>query len=149
MNKICLSVITNTHCRHGAMVLWLGAVLTLTPAVAAPPVQDITPDVQVHAGGFRLDRRTGQYVQGVTLVNTSGKPLHGKLYVNIGNLAPGIGLSARSAKASPVASSADGYWVSVSSGVEPLAPGGQVTAVLAFDNPGKQKIEYRARVFKE
>ena len=149
MNKRFLLLTANKNYRHGAKILWLGALLTLTPVVAAPPVQDITPDVEVQAGGFRLDRRTGQYVQGVTLVNISGKPLHGKLYFNVSNLGPGIGLSARSAKASPVAASPDGYWVSVSSGGTPLAPGGQVTAVLAFDNPGKQKIENRTRVFKE
>jgi hypothetical protein len=55
-------------------------------------MREITGQVETMASGFRLDRRTGHYVQSITLVNLGAQPVQGPLYVDAEAL-PGVSMA--------------------------------------------------------
>ena len=66
-------------------------------AFAANPdaggMREITGQVEAKVGGFRLDRRTGHFVQSVTLTNTGAQPVQGPLYIGAGTLPEGVSVA--------------------------------------------------------
>ena len=117
-------------------------------ALAANPdaggLREITGQVETTASGFRLDRRTGHFVQSVTLANTGGQPIRGPLYVGAGTLPEGVSVTGAQQ------ATAMGPLLSVpldKAGL--LKPGERRVTVLRFDNRENKPIQYRLRVFQK
>ena len=107
---------------------------------AIDALASVPTGVTVTRGGIALDRRTGKFVQAVTLKNTSATPISGTVALALDNLSANATLaSAAGATASPLAL--------VNVGVDNiLSPGESATVTLLFDNPSRAAITYSPRV---
>jgi len=117
------------------------AILVASPVCAS----DVSSQVTVSRSGFRLNRATNQFVQQVTLTNSTGGPISGPMQLVIENLssdatlANGSGVSACVAPGSPVVN------VSLGSG-NSLAAGASVILTLSFSDPSLGGITYGTAV---
>jgi hypothetical protein len=123
---------------QGGVVATSGVVTeVISPASCSP---NVTAQLNIAPGGFRRNAVTGQYVQTVTVTNTSNATIPGPLSLALGSLTPGVtalntnGVSVCAAPSAPF----------VDTGVCPagLAPGQSVSATLTFSNPSNKSIGY-------
>jgi len=127
---------------QGAAVSTSGIVTqVVSPTTCAP---SLLGQLNIVPGGFRRNPVTGQYIQTVTLTNTSGTAVTGPVSLALSNLSAGVtalntdGLTACSIPAGVPF---------VDSGLCPggtLAPGQSLSVSLAFSNPGNKAISYTA-----
>lgn len=108
-------------------------------------LHQIAPEnnVQLTRSGFVRDRRTGLYVQQITLTNNTTATLAGPFHVVLDNLSTTMTLSNQGGVTSVYSPLAAPY-VAVSA--SPLAPGASVTVTLQFTNPNNAAIGYTDRV---
>jgi hypothetical protein len=107
-------------------------------------VHDIAPlnNVTVKRGGIVRDRRTGKFVQTITITNPHAETLGGSFYLALDSLSPNAtlfnatGTTAAYTPASP--------YITVTTG--DLAPGASATVNLQFTNPTSGAITYTSRV---
>jgi hypothetical protein len=107
-------------------------------------VHDIAPrdNVSIKRGGFVRDRRTGQYVQNVTITNNTANTLGGSFQVVLDSLSANATLSNASGVTASYAPLGSSY-ITVTAG--DLAPGASATVALRFTNPSNAAITYTAR----
>jgi hypothetical protein len=106
----------------------------------------VPANVTVTRGGFVLDRRTGFFVQQITLKNTGTTPVSGQIALALDSLsanatlASAVGVTAATAPVgSPLAL--------VNVGVDNvLSPSESATVILQFTNPTRAGITYTTRV---
>ncbi len=113
---------------------------TITEGGGATPA-DVTAQVSITRGGFRLNQATGRYVQEVTLTNTSGAAIAGPVSLVLDGLGAGVTLFGQSGVTTALAPLGSPYI-----NVNTLNPGAPVNLVLEFTNPGNAAIQYSARV---
>ena len=114
------------------------AVLTPSGGCAA----DVTSEVAISRGGFRLNRATGHFTQLVTVTNNSGASIPGPISVvfdNVPSNATLFGLSGATACNAPAGSP----FISAPSD---LASGQSVTVTLEFIDTANTGITYSTRV---
>lgn len=119
-------------------------------AANAPDLADLfAPDalngpLAVTRSGFIRDRRTGHYVQQVTVTNTGATPLAGSVYVILDNL----GSNATLVNASGVTNNppAGNVYVVVPGTASGLAPGASAAVTLEFADSANAAITYTPRV---
>ncbi len=107
---------------------------------AIDALASVPTGVTVTRGGFVLDRRTGNFLQLVTLTNTGATPVSGTVAIALDSLSANATLtSAAGATASPLAL--------VNVGADNiLSPGESATVTLQFNNPTRAAITYTPRV---
>jgi hypothetical protein len=107
---------------------------------------DVSAQVSVSRGSFRLNRKTDRYVQTVTLRNTSSSPITGPVSLVLDNLSSNATLfntSGVTACAAPTGSS----YVNISVGADNILSAGERARVtLEFVNSSNQGITYTTRV---
>ncbi len=96
--------------------------------------------VTVNRGGIALDRRTGKFVQAVTLTNTSATPVSGTVALALENL------SANATLVNSTGSTANPLAVVDVGADNILSPGESATVTLQFNNPTRAGINYTPRV---
>jgi hypothetical protein len=112
-----------------------------TPGIAMD--ESTVNNVVVLKGGFRLNHATNQFVQTVTITNTSAGNIPGPVSLALDNLSTNatlVGANGSTSCTIPAGSS----FFNVQQG--PLASGQSVTATLQFSNPSNQGISYSPRV---
>lgn len=109
----------------------------------AHTVLDVSAQVQVTCGGFRLNRANGRYVQQVTLKNTSRSAITGPVSLVLDSLSANAGLANKSGVTAAIGLVGSPY-VDVTPGNLPA--GGSVTFTLEFTNPTNKSITYAKRV---
>jgi hypothetical protein len=125
---------------QGAAVSTSGIVTqVVSPTTCAP---SLAGQLNIAPGGFRRNAVTGQYIQTVTVTNTSGTPVVGPVSLALNNLSAGVtALNADGLTACSVPAGVP----FVDSGLCPggtLAPGQSLSVSLAFSNPGDKAISY-------
>ncbi|WP_082548038.1 discoidin domain-containing protein [Massilia sp. Root335] len=118
---------------------WVGnlAEVRLHGALSGPA--DLGASVHMTQQGATLNRATGKYVGAVTIANTSGATLSGRLALKLNNLASGLVLDN--------ATGTDGGAPYVSL-ADPLAAGASVTVNLTFSNPGRVPVSYTPQLLR-
>jgi hypothetical protein len=124
-------------------------------ALAAPYVQlavsvtkslcanDVSSQVSIAPGGFRLDRVTNQFIQTVTITNTSATAISGPLSLALGSLSSNATLINQNG--ATVCSGQQRGMPYADSGIclgMGLLPGNSVQFDLRFSNPTRQVIQY-------
>lgn len=104
------------------------------------PVDNVT----VARGGIVRDRRTGKYVQQVTITNNNAGSLTGPFYLALDTLSVNATLSNATGATSVYAPLGSSY-ITVPAGAT-LAPGASASVTLQFNNPTNAAITYTARV---
>ncbi len=117
------------------------AILTVRASSGGPV--NVTSDVSVTRSGFRYNFALHEFVQTVTVTNTSGSALSGLLALQLTNLSSNATL----ANASGTAANGDPYFDFVPSGGE-LAVGQSITVTLYFKDPTFQGITYGMQVWQ-
>ncbi len=107
---------------------------------------DITAQVSITRGGFRLNQVMGRYVQEVTLTNTSGAAIAGPVSLVLDGLSSSVTLFGQSGVTAALAPLGSPYLNMDLGGDNVLGAGETLKLVLEFTNPGEAAIQYRARV---
>ncbi|MGB8169098.1 MAG: alkaline phosphatase D family protein [Chthoniobacteraceae bacterium] len=114
--------------------------------VVTPEIPSIAPGVTVTRGGFVLDRRTGRFVQSVTVRNAGTTAITSPLSLVLDSLSVNASLDGAAGTTANLAPLGSPYvFVPVGSD-NALTPGESVTIVLNFVNPTRGAITYDARV---
>ena len=118
---------------------------SVTITATSPCATDVSGQVSVTRGGFRLNRSTRRYVQQVTLQNTSGSPIQGPVSLVLDNLSSNATLynaTGNTDCATPVSP-----YVSINVDSNNVFNVGETASVvLEFENPSNQGISYNTRV---
>ncbi len=128
---------------HMGIVAWVE--VRVHQGRQALPASDQTPWLQFHGSGFRLDRRTGNFVQTLTVTSTAPQPLQSPLYLILADLPPGVDLVnalGRTRQITPLGTPL----LELTAG-EPLMPGQSVTLRLEFINLQGVPITYTPEVY--
>jgi len=110
----------------------------------APAVADVSARVRVDRGGFSFNRRTGRFLQQVTITNTSAAPIIGPISLVLDDLSTNATLLNRTGTTRRVGRTGSPY-IDVP-GDGSLGVGQSVTILLEFDNPSLRSISYSTRV---
>ena len=112
---------------------------------ADPCATNVSSVVTVTQGNIRLNRRTGRYVQTVTLRNADG-PLAGPISLVLDNLSEGVSLINLTGTTS-CSTPAGRPYLNVDVGADAtFSPRERTTVTLEFDNPSGQPITYATNV---
>jgi hypothetical protein len=113
------------------------------------PATEVTSILDVNLGGLRLNRRTGFFVQRLTITNSTDKPMPGPLYVVLGNLPNNVEPIAFDGVTQALLPVGSPYirMPLIDDGLN-LAPSASVSLVLEFINPERLQIQYDLRVFR-
>ncbi len=103
-----------------------------------------TNNVAVALSGIIRDRRTGKYVQSVTITNNNAGALTGPFFVALDSLSVNATLVNATGTTSVYAPLTSSY-ITVPAGAT-LAPGASASVTLQFTNPTNAAITYTARV---
>jgi uncharacterized protein len=113
--------------------------------VLAACAADVSKQVSVSLGGFRLDRKTGRYQQTVTIRNISTSPIAGPMSLVLDNLSSNATLYNKSGTTSCAAPASP--YVDVNLGhANTLKAKGNASVGLEFTSPANQAISYSTRV---
>jgi hypothetical protein len=119
----------------------VGGTYLLSPSGACG--QDVTSQVQVMRGGFRLNHATGHFTQTLTVTNTSGSTIAGPISVALDNVpsnATLYGISGATFCSAPQGS------LYLNLPAASLYPGVPVTATVEFIDTDQTGISYTVRV---
>jgi uncharacterized delta-60 repeat protein len=131
---------------QGGAGIWGADTATVTLLdVAPPPVQDVTPFVQVQLGKAKRIGVSMRYRQKVTLVNAGPQALHGPLSLILDGLKKATKVVQAKGKTQGLSPLGSPYVV-LDPGPGPLQPGQARTFVIRFRNPAGKKIAYTPRV---
>lgn len=121
---------------------------TITPAQVEGgqlfTMHEIAPDnnVAIARGGFVRDRRTGKYVQQITITNNNATALNGPFYYVLDSLSTNATLFNANGSTS-VYTPAGSSFITVPGAT--LAPGASASVTLQFNNPTNAAITYSPR----
>jgi hypothetical protein len=125
---------------QGTAVSTSGIVTHVVSSTTCAP--NLVGQLNIVPGGFRRNAVTGQYIQTVTVTNTSGTGVVGPVSLALNNLSAGV--TALNADGLTACSVPTGVPF-VDSGLCPggtLAPGQSLSVSLAFSNPANKAINY-------
>ncbi len=131
-----------------------GSLSDIATFVVEDPAQplspdDLTPQVSISKTGFRLDRNTGFFVQGITVTNTSANPLPASLYLVLSGLTDGVTLVDKSGFTENLPATGSPYLAVTLPGEGlTLPPGSSVPFMLQFLNPQRKTITYSLTLFR-
>jgi hypothetical protein len=112
-----------------------------------PPTMEQTSNVQITKSGFKRDQTTGQFVQMITVKNTSNLPLSRPLMLVVSGIPEGVEL-VNSSGDTKVIEPVFSQFVSIKVDEEDfLSPGASGTAILKFRNRDGVPIVHNLRVF--
>lgn len=111
-------------------------------AIAPPTVVDVTSNVKISQTGIRYDRRTGQFVQQVTVANITAGFISDPVSLVLDNLSSNVTLANLDGT-----NSGGAPYVTLNTGGDGLAPGESTSILLQFSNPTFQSITYKPAVF--
>jgi phosphodiesterase/alkaline phosphatase D-like protein len=104
------------------------------------------PNVTVSRSGFVLDRRTGRFVQQITLKNVGTTPIVGSVAVALDSLSANATLSPSAGVTGATAPGGSPLALVDVGADNVLSPGESVSIVLQFLNPSRAAITYSPRV---
>jgi hypothetical protein len=107
---------------------------------------NVTAQVTVSPSGMRYDRVSGQFVQSVTLTNTSASPVTGPVSLVLNNLSANAQLASPSGFTGCGAQTPAPFTDAGICTGGSMAPGSSVSMLLRFNNPTMQGISYAAGV---
>jgi hypothetical protein len=107
-----------------------------------PVATDVTAQFKIQIGGYRYNRKTGRYVQRITLTNKGG-PLNGPISLVLDGLSANATLLNKTAVTILLAPAGSPY-INVASGN--MAPKAKVSVDLEFSDPSNATINYSTRV---
>ena len=116
------------------------------PAATDGPV-DVTTLVGVARGGYSFNRRTGRFVQAVTITNTGPGPIAGPISLVLDGLTPGVTLANQTGLTSSNTGQPGRPYINLLGVGESLAAGASVTIFMEFDNRLFLTIGYNLLVF--
>jgi uncharacterized protein YjiK len=125
---------------HGAFLSFDGAETGSPGSTASVP-----GSVQLTRSGYVRDRRTGTYVQQLTLTNTSAVGLQGPFFVALENVSANASLTNASGTTTALPPLGSPY-VLVPGSSGGLSAGASLNVVVQFDNPTNSAITYSPRV---
>lgn len=105
--------------------------------------EDVSSRVRVLRGGFRFDRRTGRYLQTLTLTNISSAIINGPISLAIDNLPAGVRLWNATGTTQRAGRSGSPY-ITLTENL--IAVGQSVSLVLEFLTPNQTAINYATRI---
>jgi hypothetical protein len=118
---------------------------TLTTAAAGVPT-DVTSQVTIHYGGFRVNHATGLVSQTLVLTNNGTTPIMGPISLVLDDLTSGVTLT-NATGTTAATSPAGSPYINLPLGTAGvLAPGQSVVIVLQFLDPDLVPINYTSRV---
>jgi uncharacterized repeat protein (TIGR01451 family) len=115
--------------------------ISLTTTVVTPV--NVSADVSVKGGSLSYNSALNEFVQTITLTNSSGSTLFGPLALQLTNLSSNATL----ANANGTQANGNPYVDFLSAG-HSLAAGQSITVTLYFRDPSKQGISYDTQVWK-
>jgi hypothetical protein len=123
----------------------------LGPDGADLPPTDQTAKVALGAGGFRLDRASGRYLQSVTIKNTNALPLWFPLNLVVADLPPNVELrvdfGGRTRKTAPLGTRYAYLHYEDAVRKDFFMPGDTLTVTLSFVNNTGVPITYTPKVY--
>jgi RHS repeat-associated protein len=137
---------SHTYTTAGTQNLSVTLATTGTSAMASPTatvVANVTADVSVKRSGFRYDFTTHEFVQTITLTNTSSNALVGSLALQLTHLSSNATL----ANASGADANGNPYIDFVTPSSQ-LAAGQSITVTLYFKDPTFKAITYDTQVWQ-
>lgn len=114
--------------------------------VPALPVE-LTGQVDITRGGIRLDRRTGFFVQPITVANATESALPGPLFLLLTDLTDGVSLVNKDGESTQVAPGSPLLALEPADGIA-LQPGEGLSWNLNFLDPERKRILYTPKVFR-
>jgi probable HAF family extracellular repeat protein len=119
----------------------------LLQPIAPPPCgSDITNEVAVARGGFRVNPSNGHFTQSLTVTNIGSSAIAGPIAVTLDGLSSYASLANASGSTTCATPAGSPYLLLNLGTAAALAPNASVSALLDFINPPKQGIEYSVRV---
>src|ERR1019366_5976556 len=116
--------------------------LSTSNGVAVPCASDVTSQVSVTSGGYRLNRTTGRFVQVLTLTNESAAIIPGPVSMALNYVSPNAAVFGRDGLTLDCGGPAFPY-VDVNLGSSGVwAPGASVSVTLEFEDIIRQSIQY-------
>jgi hypothetical protein len=119
-----------------------GGISTVTPFTIVAVVRDVSSQIDVTRGVFTFDRRTGTYLQQVTLTNHGSAGVNGPIYLILSGL--GGGSLQKSSGVTSKFTPAGRPYVTVPRSA--LAGGSSTTIQLQFSKTGAAGITYSTQV---
>jgi WD40 repeat protein len=119
------------------------ALADTTTLVLASGVTDVTGQVSITRGGFRYNRATGQFVQTVTIKNTSASAITGPISLVCDGLTSTASLANKTGSTSATSPAGSPY-IDVQAG--DLAAGASATVTVQFTASPTAAVNYTARV---
>jgi hypothetical protein len=129
-----------------SLLLKVAASATEDPA-GPDAAQDLTAGLTITRSGFRIDRKTGFYVQTIQFTNSQTVPVTGPLYLVVADLSSGVTVvnAGLTENVSPAGSP---YIALHPADGSSLQPGESLSLTLQFENGGRAPINYTPKVFK-
>jgi probable HAF family extracellular repeat protein len=118
----------------------------LLPQPPPPCGSDITNEVAVARGGFRVNPSNGHFTQSLTVTNIGSSAIAGPIAVTLDGLSSYASLANASGSTTCATPAGSPYLLLNLGTAAALAPNASVSALLDFINPPKQGIEYSVRV---
>jgi len=111
------------------------------------PPEDITAQLDIQRSGIRLNRRSGFFIQRITLTNPSALPIPGPLALILEGLPAGVTAVNRDSDTDRVLAGSAEFDIAVDQRLNSLLPGATVTFDVEFVNPERKRISYTPHVF--
>jgi len=113
------------------------------------PPADMTAELQIDYGGFRLNRHTGFFVQSVRITNPTDLPIIGPLNAVVSGLPAGMELMRKDSITRNLPPVGSPYFrLPLRTDGLSLYPGESVELLLEFLNPERQRINYDLQVIR-
>ena len=113
---------------------------------AIDAIASVPASVTVTRGGFVLDRRTGRFVQQVTLKNVGATTVSGSVAIALDSLSSNATLATSAGSTAATSPTGSPLAVVNVGGDNALTPGESATVTLEFTNPTRAAITYTPRV---
>ncbi len=111
------------------------------------PPEEVTGRLDIQRSGIRLNRRTGMFIQRVTITNPTELPIGGSMALILEGLTPGVTAVNRTTSTDRILPGSPQFDIPMDSRLHSLLPGTTVTFDIEFVNPNRQRIQYTPRVF--
>ena len=109
--------------------------------------EDVTHRFEMQKSGIRLNRRTGFYVQRITVRNVGIAPVPGPLVLVLSNLPNGVVAVNREGTTDNIVPGSPMFDIPLSGNPFALLPGEVVSFTVEYLNPNRQRLIYTAQIF--